>query len=112
MKEKYNTLKDEADDLTKKLDIFERKLEQGQQEVGKSIFLEFIFKIFVFLFQYEDLRREYLQQRSELMEANSQALRELQRQEFIISSYIPEEYLVYSQNQIFFIEIFLFEKYF
>lgn len=74
MKEKYNTLKDEADDLTKKLDIFERKLEQGQQE-------------------YEDLRREYLQQRSELMEANSQALRELQRQEFIISSYIPEEYL-------------------
>jgi hypothetical protein len=28
------------------------------------------------------------------MEANSQALRELQKQEFIIGSYIPEEYLV------------------
>ena len=41
-----------------------------------------------------DLEREYLQQRTELIEANSQAFRELQRQEFIIASYIPEEYLV------------------
>lgn len=41
-----------------------------------------------------DLEREYLQQRTELIEANSQALRELQKQEFIIASYIPEEYLV------------------
>ena len=41
-----------------------------------------------------DLEREYLQQRTELIEANSQAFRELQKQEFIIGSYIPEEYLV------------------
>lgn len=41
-----------------------------------------------------DLEREFLQQRTELIEANSQAFRELQKQEFIIGSYIPEEYLV------------------
>jgi hypothetical protein len=41
-----------------------------------------------------DLERENLQQRTELIEANSQAFRELQKQEFIIGSYIPEEYLV------------------
>lgn len=41
-----------------------------------------------------DLEKEYLQQRAELLEANAQALRELQKQEFIIRSYIPDDYLV------------------
>jgi hypothetical protein len=41
-----------------------------------------------------DLEREYLQQRTELIEANTQAFRELQKQEFIIKNYIPDEYLV------------------
>ena len=45
-------------------------------------------------FQFIDLQRENLQQRTELIEANSQALRELKRQEFIIRSYIPDEYMV------------------
>ncbi len=42
----------------------------------------------------QELERENMQQRAELIEANAQAFRELQKQEFIISSYIPEEYLV------------------
>jgi len=71
---KYASLKEEAADLTRKLKIFEKKYDEGKRELV-------------------DLERENLQQRTELIEANSQAFRELQKQEFIIGSYIPEEYL-------------------
>lgn len=50
--------------------------------------------IWPILIQLLDLEKEYLNQRTELIEANTQALRELQKQEFIIKSYIPDEYFV------------------
>ncbi|CAF2739717.1 unnamed protein product [Rotaria sp. Silwood2] len=71
---KYATLKEEAEDLTRKLKIFGKKYQEAKRELM-------------------DLENENLQQRTELIEANSQAFRELQKQEFIIGSYIPEEYL-------------------
>ena len=33
MKEKYSTLKEEAEDLTRKLRIFNKKFQEGRQEV-------------------------------------------------------------------------------
>ncbi|CAF0770762.1 unnamed protein product [Adineta steineri] len=71
---KYTTLKEEAEDLTRKLKIFGKKYQDAKRELV-------------------DLEREYLQQRSELIEANTQAFRELQKQEFIIKSYVPDDYL-------------------
>ncbi|CAF1124496.1 unnamed protein product [Rotaria magnacalcarata] len=71
---KYATLKEEAEDLTRKLKIFGKKYQESKRELM-------------------DLENENLQQRTELIEANTQAFRELQKQEFIIGSYIPEEYL-------------------
>ncbi|CAF0926166.1 unnamed protein product [Adineta ricciae] len=70
---KYNSLKEEAEALTKKLRVFEKKYKDAKQELL-------------------DLEKEYLNQRTELIEANTQALRELQKQEFVIKSYIPDEY--------------------
>ncbi|CAF3201396.1 unnamed protein product [Rotaria socialis] len=71
---KYATLKEEAEDLTRKLKIFGKKYQEAKRELV-------------------DLESENLQQRTELIEANTQAFRELQKQEFIIGSYIPDEYL-------------------
>ncbi|UJR28430.1 hypothetical protein I4U23_009670 [Adineta vaga] len=76
---KYTTLKEEAEDLTRKLNVFGKKYQDGKRELM-------------------DLEREYLQQRTELIEANSQAFRELQKQEFIIKSYIPDDYLKLIQD--------------
>lgn len=90
---KYTTLKEEAEDLTRKLKIFGKKYQDAKREVIQFIFLT---KFNEKKFQLADLENENLQQRTELIEANSQAFRELQKQEFIIGSYIPEEYLVCS----------------